>query len=83
MAASTGTRSRATAAIELVRLEYERERLTQTIGELNHRLDGLTGNLKAVDTRIDQLTNIINPIEVSVRGRSETIKYVGKSGGGR
>lgn len=64
MASSSGTRSRAEAAIELVRLEYERERLTQTINELHGRLEGLTGNLQAVDGRITWLTEIINPVKL-------------------
>ena len=55
-----GTRSRAEAAIELVRLEYERERLTQSANELTNRLEGVQGGLSAVNQRIRWLTGIIN-----------------------
>jgi len=61
MPSNRGTRSRAEAAIELVRLEYERERLTSGIRAANATLDGLEDGLRAVEERIEQLTALITP----------------------
>lgn len=61
MPSNRGTRSRAEAAIELVRLEYERERLTGGIRRATATLEGLEEGLHAVEDRIAQLSELIAP----------------------
>lgn len=52
---ASGMKSRTEAAIELVRLEYERERLTQTLMQNRDRLTLTSDALRAVDQRIATL----------------------------
>lgn len=61
MPSNRGTRSRAEAAIELVRLEYERERLVASIGSANATLMQLKDGLQSVESRIEQINDILVP----------------------
>lgn len=52
---AAGMKSRTEAAIELVRLEYERERLSQALAQNRDRLTVTLDALRAVDQRIATL----------------------------
>lgn len=51
-----GVRSRQDLAIELVRLEHERARLSQSINHCFSRIEMEKGDLTVIDNRIRQIT---------------------------